>query len=113
MQFALEGETKGKVEALRMKRKLEGDIPDLDTALEHANAANAGSQKDIKSIQIRLREVQVRFEEETQAKAAAQNNLIAADRRCNSNQNALEEARIPLEQADRNRCSIYYTDNVD
>jgi len=103
MQMALESETKGKVEALRMKKKLEADVLDLDTALEHANAANAESQKSIKMIQQRLREVQARFEEENRAKAMAQDNLIAADRRCNANQNALEEARTLLEQADRNR----------
>merc|ERR1719309_1141153 len=103
MQMALESETKGKVEALRMKKKLEADVLDLDTALEHANAANAESQKSIKMIQQRLREVQARFEDENRAKAMAQDNLIAADRRCNANQNALEEARTLLEQADRNR----------
>merc|ERR1719431_1700501 len=54
-------------------------------------------------IQQKLRDVQAKFEEETQAKSAAQDNLIAADRRCNANQNALEEARTLLEQADRNR----------
>merc|ERR1712008_641896 len=46
------------------------------------------------------------FEEENRAKAIAQDNLIAADRRCNANQNALEEARTLLEQADRNRRMI-------
>merc|ERR1719145_188789 len=106
MQMALEGETKGKVEALRMKKKLEGDVLDLETSLEHANAANAESQKNIKMIQQRLREVQARFEEETRAKAIAQDNLIAADRKCNANQNALEEARTLLEQSDRNRRMI-------
>merc|ERR1711872_944454 len=106
MQMALEGETKGKVEALRMKKKLEGDVLDLETSLEHANAANAESQRQIKVIQQRLREVQARFEEETRAKAIAQDNLIAADRRCNANQNALEEARTLLEQTDRNRRMI-------
>merc|ERR1719379_2328849 len=106
MQMALETESKGKVEALRMKKKLEGDVLDLETSLEHANTANAESQKNIKFIQQRLREVQARFEEETRAKAIAQDNLIAADRRCNANQNALEEARTLLEQSDRNRRMI-------
>merc|ERR1719228_1205688 len=54
-------------------------------------------------IQQRLREVQARFEDESRAKSAAQDNLIAADRRANANQNALEEARTLLEQSDRNR----------
>merc|ERR1712098_626904 len=106
MQLALETETKAKVETLRMKKKLEADVLDLHTALEHANAANAESQRQIKVIQQRLREVQARFEEETRAKAIAQDNLIAADRRCNANQNALEEARTLLEQSDRNRRMI-------
>merc|ERR1712106_992941 len=106
MQMALEAETKGKVEALRMKKKLEADVNDLGIALEHANAANAESQKNIKFIQQRLRDVQVRFEEENRAKSIAQDNLIAADRRCNANQNALEEGRTLLEQTDRNRRMI-------
>merc|ERR1712128_326583 len=106
MQMALEAETKGKVEALRMKKKLEADVNDLGIALEHANAANAESQRNIKFIQQRLRDVQVRFEEENRAKAIAQDNLIAADRRCNANQNALEESRTLLEQSDRNRRMI-------
>merc|ERR1712012_405523 len=106
MQMALETESKGKIEALRMKKKLEADVLDLHTALEHANAANAESQRQIKVVQQRLREVQARFEEETRAKSIAQDNLIAADRRCNANQNALEEARTLLEQSDRNRRMI-------
>merc|ERR1712123_370170 len=106
MQMALEAETKGKVEALGMKKKLEADVNDLGIALEHANAANAESQKNIKFIQQRHRDVQLRFEEENRAKAIAQDNLIAADRRCNANQNALEESRTLLEQSDRNRRMI-------
>jgi len=103
MQMALEAETKAKVEALRMKKKLDSDVIDLGVALEHANAANAESQRNISFIQGNIRSVQQRFEEESRAKAVATDNLISADRRANANQNALEEARTLLEQADRNR----------
>merc|ERR1719184_567173 len=106
MQMALEAETKGKVEALRMKKKLDSDVIDLGIALEHANAANAESQRNISLIQGNIRGVQKRFEEESRAKAAATDSLISADRRANANQNALEEARNLLEQADRNRRMI-------
>merc|ERR1712002_1253747 len=98
MQMELESETKGKVEALRMKKKLETDVVDLGVALEHANAANAESQRNIKRIQTTIREVQAKYEEEVRAKTAAQDSLIAAERRVNANQNALEEARTLLEQ---------------
>jgi uncharacterized coiled-coil protein SlyX len=47
------------VEALRTRKKLEADVADLETALEHANAANMESQKTIKKLQLNLREVQV------------------------------------------------------
>ena len=106
LQVALETETKSKVEALRMKKKLETDVVDLDTSLEHANAANAEYQRNIKMLQQRIRESQARFDEESRAKSAAQDGLITAERRCNSNQNSLEEARTLLEQADRNRRMI-------
>merc|ERR1712061_174307 len=92
MQVELEGETKGKVEALRMKKKLETDVVDLGVALEHANAANAESQRNIKRIQTTVREIQAKYEDEVRAKSAAQD--------------ALEEARTLLEQSDRNRRMI-------
>merc|ERR1719452_338601 len=106
MQMALEAETKGKVEALRMKKKLESDVADLGIGLEHANAANAESQRNIKRIQNNVREIQAKYEDEVRAKAVAQDNLIAAERRANANQNALEEGRTLLEQSDRNRRMI-------
>merc|ERR1712200_350151 len=103
MQAAIEMESKGKAEAVRMKKKLETDVLDLETALDHANAANSDTQKVIKKYQLSLRDVQVRLEDAQRAKDVAHDNLIAADRKANANQNALEEARTLLEQADRAR----------
>ena len=40
MQASLEGEQKAKAEALRIKKKLEGDINELEIAVDHANKAN-------------------------------------------------------------------------
>merc|ERR1712095_248956 len=85
-------EGKAKAEALRMKKKLETDVLDLESNLERANAANADTQRSIKNYQLQLR-----------AKEVAHDELINAERKANSNQNALEEARTLLEQADRAR----------
>merc|ERR1711933_19860 len=103
MQAAVETEAKGKAEALRMKKKLEGDVLDLECNLEHANAANAETQRNIKTYQLGLREAQSKLEGEQMAKEKAHDALIVADRKCNANQNALEGARTLLEQADRAR----------
>merc|ERR1711878_254834 len=47
--------------------------------------------------------MQAKLEGEQLSKEKAHDALIVADRKCNSNQNALEEARTLLEQADRAR----------
>lgn len=47
--------------------------------------------------------IQASYEEVSRAKSAAHDDLLAADRRAHANQNALEEARTMLEQADRAR----------
>ena len=59
------------------------------------------SQKSIKMIQNRLRDVQAKLEDENRGKEVARDNLMSADRRAHANQNALEEARTLLEQVDR------------
>merc|ERR1712046_423514 len=103
MQTALEAEAKGKAEALRMKKKLEADVSELETALEHANAANAETQKTIKKYHASIRDAQAKLEAEQRAKEVTRDGLLAAERKANSTQNALEEARTLLEQSDRAR----------
>merc|ERR1712122_360929 len=103
MQTALEQEAKGKAEGLRMKKKLESDVSELDTALEHANAANQDTQKAIKKYHQQIREAQAKLEDEQRNKEVVCDNLLSNERRANSAQNALEEARTLLEQSDRAR----------
>ena len=45
MQASLEAEQHAKAEAVRMKKKIEGDINELEIALDHANKANSEAQK--------------------------------------------------------------------
>merc|ERR1711971_1334787 len=71
MQSALETEAKGKAEALRMKKKLEADAADLGLALEHA----------IKKYQLQVRDAQAKVDAESQAKSAAADNKVTADRK--------------------------------
>ena len=86
-----------------MKKKLESDVLDLDCNLEHTNAANAETQRTIKNYQLSLREAQSKLEEQQRAKDVAHDELINAECKANSKQNALEESRTLLEQTDRAR----------
>merc|ERR1712113_759250 len=103
MQSALETEAKGKAEALRMKKKLESDAADLGLALEHAIAGNAETQSTIKKYQLQVRDAQAKVDGESQAKSAAADAKVAADRKAAAMQNCLEESRALLETADRQR----------
>merc|ERR1712110_239435 len=103
MQVALETETKSKSEALRMKKKLEGDAADLGLALEHAIAGNAETQTTIKKYALQVRDAQAKVDDESAAKSAAADAKVTGDRRAAAMQNGLEEARALLETADRQR----------
>merc|ERR1712242_5613 len=89
----------GKAEALRMKKKLESDVVELETALEHANAANQDTQKAIKRYHQNIREAQAKLEDEQRTKEVVRDALLSNERRAN----AAQEARTLLEQADRAR----------
>lgn len=54
MQASLESEQRAKSEALRIKKKLEGDINELEIALDHSNKANNEAQKSIKRYQVKF-----------------------------------------------------------
>merc|ERR1712038_10710 len=57
-----------------------------------------GTQRSIKTYQLQLREAQAKLEDQQRSKEIAHDELINAERKANSNQNALEEARRMVEQ---------------
>ena len=67
-QQSLETESRAKAEAVRMKKKLEAVINELEIALEHANAANAEAQRTIKKYQQQIKEAQGELEGEQNVK---------------------------------------------
>merc|ERR1712109_179553 len=85
------------------KKKLEADVSELETSLEHANAANQETQKAIKKYHQQIRDAQTKLEDEQRAKEVTRDHLISSERKAHTVQNALEEARTLLEQADRAR----------
>merc|ERR1712212_227752 len=61
------------------------------------------TQKAIKKYQGQIREAAVKLDDEQRLKEAARDQLVASERKAHAMQNALEEARTLLEQADRAR----------
>merc|ERR1712156_690989 len=103
MQASLEAESRAKAEALRIKKKLESDINELEIALDHANKANSEAHKSIKRFQGQLREVEGLFEDESRQRREIAEKAGLADRRAAALQGELKEARALLDSADRGK----------
>merc|ERR1711971_762192 len=103
MQASLESEQRAKAEALRIKKKLEGDINELEIALDHANKANSEAQKAIKRYQGQHREAECAYEEEQRLRQEVVEKATLADRRANALAGEMEEARSLLDSAERGK----------
>merc|ERR1719327_2580853 len=103
MQASLESEQRAKAEALRIKKKLEGDINELEIALDHANKANSEAQKAIKRYQGQHREAECAYEEEQRQRQEVVERATLADRRANALAGEVEEARPLLDSAERGK----------
>ncbi|XP_042212124.1 myosin heavy chain, muscle-like [Homarus americanus] len=103
MQGSLEAEAKGKAEALRLKKKLESDINELEISLDHSSKAYTDLQKGYKKLQGEWKEMQARVEEEQRLASEYREQYAISERRANSLHGELEESRTLLEQSDRGR----------
>ena len=103
MQASLEAESRAKAEALRIKKKLEADINELEIALDHANKANSEAQKSIKRYQGQLREVEGQCEEESRQRKELGEKAGLAERKANALEGELEESRSLLDSAERGK----------
>merc|ERR1712018_33121 len=98
---SLEAEQRAKAEALRIKKKLEPDINELEIALDHANKANAEGQKAIKRYQGNLRETIQGFEEHARQRQEVMEAVGIAERKANALSGEVEESRALLDSAER------------
>jgi len=103
LQSSLEAEAKGRAEAIRMKKKLETDIHELELALDSANKANGDISKQIKKLNFDMKDYQERLSEEQRISSEYREQFGIAERRANGLHGELEESRTLLEQSDRGR----------
>ena len=100
---SLEGEQRAKGEALRVKKKLESDINELEIALDHANKANAEGQKAIKRYQGQLRETIQGFEDQARGRQEVMEAVGIAERKAGALSEEVEESRALLGSAHRSK----------
>ena len=55
MQNTLDAEVRGRNDALRVKKKMEGDLNEMEVQLSHANRQAAEAQKQLRNVQGQLK----------------------------------------------------------
>merc|ERR1712168_1326899 len=100
---SLETEQRSKAEALRIKKKLEGDINELEIGHDHANKANAEGLKAIKRYQAQLRETIQTYEDEARQRAQVVEAVGIADRKAAALSGEVEESKALLDSSERSK----------
>uniref|UniRef100_A0AAV2KIQ1 Myosin heavy chain n=1 Tax=Knipowitschia caucasica TaxID=637954 RepID=A0AAV2KIQ1_KNICA len=106
LQASLEAEAKGRAEALRMKKKMETDLNEMEIQLEHANRNNAELVKTLKKLQQQIKDLQVQMDEDGRLHDELREKYSLQERRLCLMQAEMEELRGGLEASERARKQI-------
>uniref|UniRef100_A0A8D3E7U2 Myosin-7-like n=1 Tax=Scophthalmus maximus TaxID=52904 RepID=A0A8D3E7U2_SCOMX len=103
LQSSLDAETRSRNEALRLKKKMEGDLNEMEIQLSQANRQAAEAQKQLKAVHAHFKDTQLQLDDSLRANDDMKENIAILDRRNNLLQAEVEELRAALEQTERGR----------
>uniref|UniRef100_A0A3Q3G0S3 Myosin heavy chain 7 n=1 Tax=Labrus bergylta TaxID=56723 RepID=A0A3Q3G0S3_9LABR len=103
LQSSLDAETRSRNEALRLKKKMEGDLNEMEIQLSQANRQAAEAQKQLKAVHAHLKDAQLQLDESMRSNDDLKENIAIVERRNNLLQAEVEELRSALEQTERGR----------
>ncbi|XP_068604806.1 myosin-7-like [Brachionichthys hirsutus] len=103
LHSSLEAECRSRNEAMRLKKKMEGDLNEMEIQLSQANRQAAEAQKQLKSVHAHLKDAQLQLDDSLRANDDLKENMAIVERRNNLLQAELEELRSALEQTERGR----------
>ncbi|XP_039972557.1 myosin-8-like isoform X1 [Xiphias gladius] len=103
LQSTLDAETRSRNDAIRVKKKLEGDLNEMEIQLGHANRQAAEATKQMRNLQTQLKDTQVHLDEAIHSQEDLKEQLAIVDRRNNLMMAENEEMRAALEQSERSR----------
>ncbi|KFP45348.1 Myosin-3, partial [Chlamydotis macqueenii] len=103
MQSTLDAEIRSRNEALRLKKKMEGDLNEMEIQLSHANRLAAEAQKNLRNTQAVLKDAQIHLDDALRSQEDLKEQVAMVERRANLLQAEVEELRAALEQTERSR----------
>ncbi|XP_062376919.1 myosin-7-like [Sardina pilchardus] len=103
LQSSLESETRSRNEALRVKKKMEGDLNEMEIQLSQANRQAAEAQKQLKGLHGHMKDAQLQLDDALRNNDDLKENTAIVERRSNLLQAELDELRSLVEQTERGR----------
>ncbi|XP_053148588.1 myosin-1B-like [Hemicordylus capensis] len=103
MQSTLDAEIRSRNDALRLKKKMEGDLNEMEIQLSHANRQAAEAQKNLRNTQGLLKDTQIHLDDALRSQEDLKEQVAMVERRANLMQAEIEELRAALEQTERGR----------
>ncbi|MEJ1273101.1 hypothetical protein NN561_003960 [Cricetulus griseus] len=103
MQSVLDAEIRSRNDALRLKKKMEGDLNEMEIQLSHANRQVAETQKHLRTVQGQLKDSQLHLDDALRSNEDLKEQLAIVERRNGLLQEELEEMKVALEQTERTR----------
>uniref|UniRef100_A0A670JPE3 Myosin heavy chain 1 n=1 Tax=Podarcis muralis TaxID=64176 RepID=A0A670JPE3_PODMU len=103
MQSTLDAEIRSRNDALRIKKKMEGDLNEMEIQLSHANRQAAEALKNLRNTQGILKDTQIHLDEAMRSQEDLKEQVAMVERRANLMQAEIEELRAALEQTERGR----------
>uniref|UniRef100_A0A3B3YIJ6 Myosin motor domain-containing protein n=1 Tax=Poecilia mexicana TaxID=48701 RepID=A0A3B3YIJ6_9TELE len=103
MQSTLDAEVRSRNDALRIKKKMEGDLNEMEIQLSHANRQAAEAQKQLRNVQGQLKDAQLHLDEAVRAQDDMKEQVAMVERRNTLMVAEIEELRAALEQTERSR----------
>ncbi|XP_053174096.1 myosin-7B-like [Scomber japonicus] len=103
MQASLEAEVRSRSEAVRLRKKMESDLNEMEIQLAYGNKQAAESQRIIRHLQTQVKEQQVDLEDKVELTNQLREQLVLVERRCSLLDAEDLELRGVLETSDRNR----------
>ncbi|XP_027980783.1 myosin-2 [Eumetopias jubatus] len=103
MQTMLDAEIRSRNDAIRLKKKMEGDLNEMEIQLNHANRMAAEALRNYRNTQGILKDTQIHLDDALRGQEDLKEQLAMVERRANLLQAEIEELRATLEQTERSR----------
>ncbi|KAG7495197.1 hypothetical protein JOB18_045817 [Solea senegalensis] len=103
MQSSLDAEIRSRNDAMRVKKKMEGDLNEMEIQLSHANRQASEAQKQLRNVQGQLKDAQLHLDEALRGHEEMKEQVAMVERRNNLMLAEIEELRAALEQTERGR----------